>query len=127
MRNEGKKMRNQIMRNPHNNHIETKQHWKYRFKDRVMSLPISKEEVKNIMFKIHDTQRVSRGEESVCIHKFQKEIIQQDHKPHRRNEDELWLVLRDGEICTLHRRSSQHTYCTSPQGMKVDRVRYLYN
>ncbi len=120
-------MSQKIIRNPHNNYIERKQHWKYRFKDRVMSLPISKEEVKNIMLKIHETQRVSRGEESVCIHKFPKEIIQQDHKPHRRNENELWLVLRDGEICTLHRRSSEHSYCTTPEGMKVDRVRYSIN
>jgi len=37
------------------------------------------------------------------------------------------MIVRQGIIKTVHRRSSEHNYSTTPEGMKVDRVRYCYN
>ena len=91
-----------------------------------MGLPLNQTEIKKILIHIMNVQRSSRGEESICVHKFDKEIIQQDSEPHRRDEDELWVIIRYGKIVTTHRRSSKRTFNTNPRSMKVDRVRYQY-
>ena len=91
-----------------------------------MGLPLSQKEIKRILLHIMNVQRSSRGEESICVHKFDKEVIQQDTERHRRDEDELWVIIRYGKIVTTHRRSSERTFNTNPRSMKVDRVRYQY-
>ena len=104
-----------------------KLHWEERFDDRVMTLPLTLKEKINIKMKVLEGQRTSRGDEGICVHIFEKEVINQDYKHHRRNEDQLWMIVREGNIQTIHRRSSEHTYSTTPKGMKVDRFRYLQN
>ena len=91
-----------------------------------MGLPLSQKEIKRILLHIMNVQRSSRGEESICVHKFDKEVIEQDTERHRRDEDELWVIIRYGKIVTTHRRSSERTFNTNPRSMKVDRVRYQY-
>jgi|TARA_Y100000310_G_scaffold15954_1_gene16002 hypothetical protein len=102
------------------------QHFVDQFRDRVMELPLTKIEIGKILRHIMDVVSGSRGEESICVYKFDKEVIQQDPKPHRRDEDELWIIVRYGLAITTHRRSSNHTYNTNPKSMKVDRVRYSF-
>jgi hypothetical protein len=105
----------------------TKLHWEERFEDRVMTLPLTFKEKIDIKMKVLEGQRTSRGDEGICIHIFEKEVINQDYKYHRRNENQLWMIVRQGIIKTVHRRSSEHNYSTTPEGMKVDRVRYSLN
>jgi|TARA_B100001971_G_scaffold209127_1_gene232134 hypothetical protein len=101
-------------------------HFIQQFKDRVGGLPLTELEIKNILRHIIRVVSGSRGEESICVHKFDKEVIQQDPKPHRRDEDELWIIVRNGNLVTTHRRSSKRTFNTNPVSMKVDRVRYSF-
>lgn len=101
-------------------------HFLDQFKRRVMGLPLTKSEIQKVLLHIMNVVRSSRGDEGLCVWKFDKDIIQQDSEPHRRDEDELWVIVREGTIVTTHRRSSNHTYNTNPRSMKVDRVRYCY-
>ena len=87
-------------------------HFIEQFKRRVMGLPLSQKEIKRILLHIMNVQRSSRGEESICVHKFDKEVIQQDTERHRRDEDELWVIIRYGKIVTTHRRSSERICAT---------------
>jgi len=101
-------------------------HFIQQFRDRVMGLPITQQEIKRILGHILNVVRRSRGDESICVHKFDREVIQQDPKPHRRDEDELWIIVRNGNLITTHRRSSKRTFNTNPFSMKVDRVKYSF-
>ena len=101
-------------------------HFIQQFRDRVMGLPITQQEMKRILRHIMNVVSGSRGDESICVHKFDREVIQQDPKSHRRDEDELWIIVRNGNLVTTHRRSSKRTFNTNPISMKVDRVRYSF-
>ena len=101
-------------------------HFMEQFKRRVMGLPLSQEEIKKILLHIMNVQRTSKGEEGICVHKFDRNVILKDEVFHRRDEDELWVIIRFGTIVTTHRRSSERTFNTNPKSMKVDRVRYQY-
>ena len=58
----------------------TKLHWEERFEDRVMTLPLTLKEKINIKMKVLEGQRTSRGDEGICVHIFEKEVINQDYK-----------------------------------------------
>ena len=100
------------------------QHFIEQFRDRVMSLPLPKTEIKNLMNHILNLKNTISGEVGIMVKQFDNNIIRQDHKPHRRIEDQLWVILRNGTLVTTHRRSSNHTYNTNPTSMKVDQLIY---
>ena len=99
-------------------------HFIEQFRDRVMSLPLPKKEIERILKHILNLKNTISGEVGIMVKQFEDHIIRQDYKPHRRNEDELWVILRNGNLVTTHRRSSQKTFNTNPFSMKVDELIY---
>tara|TARA_S200002703_G_C3786078_1_gene242347 strand:- start:1382 stop:1699 length:318 start_codon:yes stop_codon:yes gene_type:complete len=101
-----------------------KEHFIKRFRERVMSLPLPRPEIEQLLHHILNLKNTISGEVGIMVKQFEDDIIKQDHKPHRRIEDQLWVILRNGTLVTTHRRSSNHTYNTNPTSMKVDRLIY---
>ncbi|MDA7685601.1 hypothetical protein N8735_00050 [Candidatus Marinimicrobia bacterium] len=100
------------------------QHFIERFRDRVLSLPLPRPELEKLLHHILDLSKTISGEVSIMVKQFEDDIIRQDHIPHRRVEDQLWVILRNGNLVTTHRRSSNDTRYTNPTSMKVDQLIY---
>ena len=100
------------------------QHFIEQFRDRVMSLHLPKPEIDKLLRHILNLKDTISGEVGIMVKQFEDSIIKQDYKPHRRIEDQLWIILRNGTLVTTHRRSSNHTFNTNPTSMKVDELIY---
>ena len=96
-------------------------HFIERFRERVIKeTHLSKELCRSILRKCLQVKSNSRyGHESVCVHVFDKNDISD-------NENQLWVIIRNGILTTTFRRSDKHTHCTNEWGMNVDNVRYEF-
>jgi len=97
----------------------TTKHFNDRFQERVSGLKISDKEVIRLWEKSHDVRKKSDvNSESVCIHIFEDEIVQED------GENQLWVLIREGKLVTTWRRNEDNDEYTNDWGMKVDKVSY---
>lgn len=97
----------------------TTKHFINRFQERVSGLKISDKEVIRLWEKSHDvTKKSNVNSESVCIHIFEDEIVQED------GENQLWVLIREGTLVTTWRRNEDNDEYTNDWGMKVDKVSY---
>jgi len=98
--------------------METR-HFSERFQERVGVLDIPSDLVMSLYDKSIEVTRNSRVEsESVCIHIFNKDVVEHD------SENELWVMIRNNVLVTVWRRNSENRDFTSCDGMRVDSVSY---
>ena len=80
------------------------QHIKEMIRERVMVLPVTKDYIQTLYKHILKIKNVYSGDMRILIDRLDDSIIRQDPLRHRRQKNELWVVLNNGIPVTLYRR-----------------------